>query len=80
MIARLLDVAKMLSPRLFVLSDVASVELLEQSFLECAKRENLLPKSKKAAAEDVNSGGGGENPEDVLAAVTAAEAAGCKLQ
>ena len=41
-IARLLDVAKMLSPRLFVLSDVASVELLEKSFIECAERRTCF--------------------------------------
>ena len=73
-IARLLDVAKMLSPRLFVLSDVASVELLEQSFLECAQRENLMGPSKKAVTDDASGVSGastGENPEDA-----AAEAAG----
>ena len=41
-IARLLDVAKMIAPRLFVLSDVASVEMLQQMFVECAQREGLL--------------------------------------
>ena len=76
-IARLLDVAKMLSPRLFVLSDVASVELLEQSFLECAERENLLPNSKNAAGE--NGSGiseNDENPEDAAAGAVVAEPEG----
>ena len=41
-IARLLDVSQLIAPRLFVLSDVASVEMLQDMFIACAEREGLL--------------------------------------
>ena len=64
-IARLLDVAKMLSSRLFVLSDVASVELLEKAFLECASKENVLKSKATMEGGTSTDGKSKENPEDV---------------
>jgi len=62
-IARVLDVAQMIAPRLFVLSDVASVELLQTMFVECAEKEGLLGDARAAAKEGgmaIVGGGNGE--------------------
>ena len=50
-IARLLDVAKLIAPRLFVLSDVASVEMLQSMYIECAEKEGLLGRGVPASQQ-----------------------------
>ena len=53
-IARLLDVAKLIAPRLFVLSDVASVELLQKMYVECAEKDGLLGRAA-TTLQDTNT-------------------------